>query len=153
MSVTERELDRRLDALTRRSDAPEALWSAIERRLARRRPWMAPAAAAAAVCLAVLAGLLVTDDSLQPPDRSVMEPPILETMARAEMGVMRRSAPDQVAALLEAGGPGLMQGWAVNQAAIGDLETALDARPGNRDLLDQLARARLRQSGLVNRML
>lgn len=149
MNVSDRELDRRLGALARRADAPEALWPAIERRI-RPAPGrrLTGLSVAAGVCLAILAGLLVTEQSFRNTG-----PGAMETMIAAEMAVMRRIAPDPSDELVRAMDPGLTEGWAVNQAAIDELEAALAAHPDNRNLLDRLARARVRQTQLVNRML
>lgn len=150
MTMNDMDLDRRLDALPRAADTPEALWPAIERRIAHRtrRRWLA--GIAAAVVMTVLAALIARNlEDFRPPDLTTTVS-LAATVIAAEISAMDHAAPDaeQVA------GTGFDKGWKaawdLNQAAITELEHALKESPDNRLLLDFLARARLRESELVN---
>lgn len=150
MNITDKELDRRLAALPRETDTPEALWPIIEQRIAHRhrRTWLG--GIAAAVLLGVLAALIANHfrDFQQFDLQGTAS--LAATVIAAEVEAMGRAAPDPGNDLFEGGAGSLESAWNVNQNAIDELERALKNNPGNRLLLDLLARARLRQSELVN---
>lgn len=141
MRIDDRELDRRLAALPRVTDAPEALWPGIERRLGARGYRIRTGAVAAAL-LAALAGWLWFQPGLTP---HVADPAAVAFAAEADrMGV---GAPEVTWIALD---EDWHQAWRDNEAAILELERALEQHPGNALLLDFLAQARLRQSRLIN---
>lgn len=144
MSINDAELDRRLAGLPRAVDVPAAVWTRIERRIApRRRPWIG--SVAASVVLIAVAGLLV----LSGPDKAGPADPEAVVIA-AEVDAMRRSAPDPSALMAANLDQAWHSAWIENLAAIDELEKALERNPDNRLLMDFLARARLRQSELIN---
>ena len=142
--MDDRQLDRRLDALTRTAEAPPGNWAAIERRIGKpRRSWALPAGFAAA---AVLSGVALVFSQIGP-----APPPaggLAETM-QTEMQAMRVAAPEAPAASSTDSPATLMAAWQDNQQAIAQLEQALEQDPGNRMLLEFLTEARMRQARLV----
>jgi cytochrome c-type biogenesis protein CcmH/NrfG len=142
MTLSDQELDRRLTALTRTCDAPESLWQRIGPRLSRRRRngLLAAVAGVAAVLMVALA-LFQSEPALSPAHH---------TMVSAEVEAMRRQAPSAAWALPVDSKGGVHAAWQENLAAIAELEQALERNPGNTLLLEFLARARLRQSELIN---
>ncbi len=142
MTISDQELDRRLAALTRTSDAPESLWHRIEPRLSRRR-WPSLVAAGFGIAAMLVAALVVFEQS--EPDSA----PALHIMVSAEAEAMRRQAPTAPWPL-PTSNKGLNAAWEENLAAITELEQALKRNPGNTLLLEFLVRARLRQSELIN---
>lgn len=146
------DLDRRLAALVRESDPAPTAWASIERRIEHpiERPidsplprrWAARWAAVAAVAMAAIVTVLWTqNDSAVPIDS-------MRTLVQAEVEAMRRSAPVATVAMVDE--PPWTQAWTDNQAAIDQLEAAVERNPGNRLLLEFLAEARLRQARLIN---
>lgn len=144
MTIDDHELDRRLNALPRATVADESLWPRIEQRLhpTRRRSVSAVAAAVAAVGVGVLVLALSVYESTAP------EPP---AMAQSEAAAMRAVAPDEAAVWRVNASSPLVEAWHENQAAIEQLEQALERDPGNRLLLEFLSEARLRQARLIQR--
>ena len=142
MNVDDRELDRRLNALTRETDADESLWPGIEQRLrpARRGPLVKGSAAAVVVGATVIA-LLVLNGA--PPERT--------DTAQSQAEAMRAAAPDALAVSSIDASQSLAKAWQENQAAIEQLEQALARDPDNRLLLEFLGEARLRQARLIQR--
>lgn len=155
---SERDLDGRLDALTHHCDPDPVVWSAIEARLdrenqaethrappsARRRGWAAGLAFAASLTGALALGLAL----LQSPGGPGGSAPVARAF-QMEQTAMRAVAPEPLPALLPDAPESLMAAWAENQAAIDELERALQRDPENRLLLEFLAQARLRQARLV----
>jgi hypothetical protein len=145
MTIDDRELDRRLAALTRHVEADESLWPGIERGLAsdsRRPRRIAAAAAVGALSLgAALVALSVFDRTV--PDE--------QGFAQRQAAVMRAAAPDAVAVSTVESSPRLGEAWRENQAAINELEQALKRDPDNGLLLEFLSEARLRQARLIQR--
>lgn len=141
MNVHDAELDRRLAALPRVIDAPEALWPGIERRLTARGPriW---AGAVAAGLLAAIAGGLWIQGEIAP--RSIDPAAVV---VAAEVENMGLSAPRVTRTAV---GEGWQAAWEDNETAVRELEQALENHPGNVLLLDFLAQARLRQSRMIN---
>jgi len=138
------ELDRRLGALTRTAEPVPANWAAIERRIGQRR-WrhLMPAGMAAA---AVLTGVALVVSQIAPAPETAGT---VARVMRAEVQAMRASAPE-TPAVSEVNSPtALMAAWQENQAAIDQLEQALDRDPDNRLLLDFLTEARIRQAELA----
>lgn len=135
------ELDRRLAALTRDAEPGPANWTAIERRIRRRRlPAFAAAGVAAIGFGIMLVARVGTDGFDEGAARSVVQ---------AEVRAMEASAPER-AALLQLDSPeGLMEAWQDNRQAIDELNRALERDPDNQLLLEFLAQARLRQARLV----
>lgn len=151
MTMNDMELDRRLDALPREAAAPETLWPVIERQIAHRsrRTWLA--GIAAALVMAVLAALTANNlKDLNPPDLTGTVS-LAATVIAAEISAMDRAAPDAEQVPRTDFDKGWKEAWDLNQTAINELEHALKESPDNRLLLDFLARARLRESELVNR--
>ncbi len=142
MTISDQELDRRLAALTRTSDAPKSLWHKIEPRLSRRR-WPSLAAAGFGIAAMLVAALVLIEPS--EPDSA----PAFHLMVSAEVEAMRRQAP-AAPWPLPTSGNGLSAAWEENLAAITELEQALKRNPGNTLLLEFLVRARLRQSELIH---
>lgn len=150
MNMKDMDLDRRLDALPRAADTPEALWPAIERRITHRSRQRWLTGIAAAVVMTVLAALIANNfRDFRPPDLTTTVS-LAATVIAAEISAMDRSAPDAEQAALADFDQGWKEAWDLNQAAINELEQALKESPENRLLLDFLARARLRESELVN---
>lgn len=138
------ELDRRLDALTRVAEPPSGSWSAIERRIRRRRwPGVLLAGFAAA---AVLSGVALVVSQFGPAPAPTGG--IAETML-AEVRAMRASAPEVPVTKDIESPAALMAAWQDNQQAIAQLEQALERDPDNRMLLEFLTEARMRQARLV----
>ena len=142
MTLDDRELDRRLNALTRETNADESLWPGIEQRLRPARRWPAITGSAAAVTAGAIVIALSVFDSA-PPER----PDTAQSQAEA----MRAAAPDALAVSSIYGSQSLMKAWQENQAAIEQLEQALARDPDNRLLLEFLSEARLRQARLIQR--
>lgn len=140
MTIDDRELDRRLDALTSEVEADESLWPGIERRLLPARRWPAVAAVVAALGL----GFMFVALSLY--DNAAVEH---ANVAQTEAAAMRSAAPGPLAVSSIDATPSLLEAWHENQSAIEQLEHALDRDPGNRLLLDFLTQARLRQARLI----
>ena len=138
------ELDRRLDALTRVGEPPSGSWSAIERRIRRRRwPGVLSAGFAAA---AVLSGVALIVSQIGPAPTPTGG--IAET-THAEVRAMRASAPEMPLTTNIDSPSALMAAWQDNQQAIVQLEQALEHDPDNRMLLEFLTEARMRQARLV----
>ncbi len=143
------ELDARLSALTREARPPESAWAGVAERIRSRRrgrPGRWSALAAATVVLAVAAVILQSPD-----ERSIDAEGDLDggrMLVEAEAAAMRRAAPTATGGLIDA--QPLAASWAENQAAIDELEAALDRDPDNRLLLEFLAEARMRQVRLLN---
>lgn len=141
MTINDRELDRRLAALTREADPAPENWISIERRIRARR-W--PAALAAAVLLGVAALVVMQAGPDLGPSTGA------DAFVRDQVNEMRAAAPDaRAVAMLDPAGS-VMDAWRENQAAIGQLEKALQRDPGNRLLLEFLAEARMRQARLMH---
>ncbi|PKL96767.1 MAG: hypothetical protein CVV18_00460 [Gammaproteobacteria bacterium HGW-Gammaproteobacteria-8] len=141
----DQDLDRRLAGLTTEHAPDPALWNAIEARLRpRRRPWAVPGAiAAAAGALALLLATLTPVLTRQPlPDPGI-------AAIQAEARALQALEPDPLPATWVEAPAGLEAAWQENQAAIAELEQALERTPGNRTLLEFLAQARLRQARLL----
>lgn len=141
MNMHDTELDRRLAALPRVVETPEALWPGIERRLTARTPriW---AAAVGTGLLAAIAGGLWIQGGLVP--RPVDPAAVVVATEVENMGL---SAPRVTRTAVD---EGWQAAWEDNEAAIRELEQALENHPGNVLLLDFLAQARLRQSRMIN---
>jgi len=145
MTIDDRELDRRLGALTREVEADESLWPGIESRLRtrHRKPgWIAAAAAVGALSIGALLVALSMFQRTVPDERSY---------AQRQAEAMRTAAPDAVAVSRVEASPPLIKAWRENQAAIDELERALERDPDNRLLLEFLSEARLRQARLIQR--
>jgi len=138
------ELDRRLDGLTRIAEPPPGNWTAIERRIRKRR-WTGALSAGLAAA-AVLSGVALVLSQVGP----VSVPPgaIAETM-HAEVRAMRALAPDAPAVSNIDSPAAVMAAWQDNQQAIAQLEQALEHDPDNRMLLEFLTEARMRQARLI----
>jgi hypothetical protein len=143
MTMDDRELDRRLDGLTREIEADESLWPAIERRLRPSRRWPALAATAAALAIGVLVVSQSLDERTKPETR-----PGLAGEHAAPAGEI---TPEALAVSGVDGAQPVMQAWQDNQAAIEQLEQALQRDPDNPLLLEFLSEARLRQARLIQR--
>jgi hypothetical protein len=142
MTVDDRELDRRLDALTRQVPPDESLWPDIERTIRPPRRWPAAAAVVASIGIGALfvALSLFEDDAGES-----------RSLAQREAEAMRAAAPDAVL-VSQADTPApLLNAWRDNQSAIEELEDALERDPDNRLLLEFLSEARLRQARLIQR--
>jgi hypothetical protein len=143
MTLSDRELDRRLAALPRHTETPSQHWQVIAARLdtpARRWPPMATAAIGIAACLAL--ALLVVD-----PDAGVHSDTAAFIVA-TEIQAMRT----QASGIEQSGGrltTEMSGAWEQNQDAIDELEHALARHPDNPMLIDFLAQARLRQHQLI----
>lgn len=137
------ELDRRLAALTRDAEPAPANWTAIERRIRRRR---LPALAAAAAGVAAIGfGIMLVARV----DTNGFDEGAARSVVQAEVRAMEASAPEH-AALRQLDTPeGLMEAWQDNRQAIDELNRALERDPDNQLLLEFLAQARLRQARLV----
>jgi hypothetical protein len=142
MTIDDRELDRRLNALPRETQADEALWPGIERRLRPSRRWPAAAAVVAAVGFGALFIALWVDEHGSPDAPG---------FALREAETMRAEAPDAIPVSQINASPSLRTAWQDNQSAIDELETALERDPDNRLLLEFLGDARLRQARLIQR--
>lgn len=142
--IDDAELDRRLDGLARIAEPTPGNWTAIERRIRKRRWTRALSAGLAAA--AVLSGLALVVSQLGP----APVPPggIAETM-HAEVRAMRASAPAAPAVANTDSPAAVMAAWQDNQQAIAQLEQALEHDPDNRMLLEFLTEARMRQARLV----
>jgi hypothetical protein len=144
MSISDRELDRRLAGLAREAEAPGHLWQRIEAGMNRRAsPWRPAWAAVAASVL--VAALVVT---LVPVDRTGNGFP-------AEWDVIASSSQRLLdLSLYEIAGPastgGMAAGWQTHHDAVEELKKALEQNPGNALLLDLLVRARLREMEMIN---
>jgi len=138
------ELDRRLDALTRIAEPPPDNWTAIERRIRKRRWPKALSAGLAAA--AVVAGIALVVLQIGP--TPVSSGGLAETM-KAEVQAMRVAAPETPAASDIDSPASFMAAWQDNQQAIAQLEQALEHDPDNRLLLEFLTEARMRQARLV----
>lgn len=149
----DRELDQRLEALSRRADPDPALWQAIEARLdqeTRQREtrsgnsrWFAGSAIAASIAGALTIGLLLTMQSGDFADENVA------SAFQRELVAMQASAPAPLSSIRPDAPESLMAAWAENQSAIEELEEALNRDPDNRLLMEFLAQARLRQTHLI----
>jgi hypothetical protein len=137
------ELDRRIEALTRRAEPGERVWTGIAARIepAPRAGWPWAAAAAVVLALAIVAVQPDSRRSATMPDRAVQ-------LVQAEADAMRRAAPAFAAGWIDE--VPWTEAWADNQAAIDELEAALARDPDNRLLLEFLAEARLRQARLIH---
>lgn len=142
MTIDDRELDRRLDALARETDVDQSLWPGIERRLRPARRWPAAAAGVAGVFLGALVVALLAIDGPAPEGPAV---------AQSEADAMRAAAPDVLEVSRAGASSPLMEAWQDNQAAIDQLEQALERDPDNPLLLEFLSEARLRQARLIQR--
>lgn len=147
MTVSDRRLDARLDALPRRAPTPKA-WPAIQRRIRRRRRPVA-LAIAAAIVLATLVAVLT-----QPAPAPSNDAPASRAgrIYAAEGRVMHglTSGPAWIEHVDQ--NSDWRRAWNANRAVISELEAALDANPDSRLLLDLLARAHLRQAELLRRV-
>lgn len=136
-------LDRRLAALPREHAPDPAVWQAVEARLAprrRARPWaVAAATGGLALMLAALAPMLERTAPVDPARIAIS----------AETRALQALEPTTLPAAWAEVPAGLERAWQDNQAAIAELEQALERTPGNRMLLDFLAEARLRQARLL----
>lgn len=142
--IDDSELDRRLDALVRVAEPPADSWSAIERRIQKRRWSMAvPAGLAAA---AVLCGVALVVSQLGP---APSHPGGIAEAMQAEVHAMRVAAPESPVVTDMESPEALMAAWQDNEQAIDQLEQALERDPGNRLLLEFLTEARMRQARLV----
>lgn len=146
------ELDRRLDALARVAKVPPENWKAIEQRIRRRRWAVAmPAAIAAAAFLSGIA-VVVTQITSMP-----AQPSLMARVTQAEVQAMRAVSPQiaevsDIRANLDAGfesSESLIAAWEQNQAAIAELEQAIERDPQNSLLLEFLTEARMRQARLA----
>ncbi len=143
MSLSDQELDRRLNALDRSCAPPESVWQKLQPQLetppARRssRTWLALVAAVSG--LAVISVLLLSSPQTTP-DATLVDLPAPETapaVVEPSSG-LQRSRQTLAAAAEE------------NEAAIGKLEAALVQEPDNLLLMEFLAEARLRQADLMS---
>jgi len=142
MTIDDRELDRRLDSLTRQVPADESLWPRIERQTRSPRRWPAVAAIAASVGAgAMFVALSILEDNTAQP----------AGYAQREAEAMRAVSPDAMAVSRVDASPSLQSAWRANQSAIEELERALQRDPDNRLLLEFLSEARLRQARLIQR--
>lgn len=142
--IDDSDLDRRLDALTRIAEPPPGSWTAIERRIRKRRWPVLLSTGIAAV--AVLSGVVLVVSQFGP--TPVPAGGIAET-TRAEVQAMRVAAPEAPAVSDFDSPKALMVAWQDNQQAIAQLEQALERDPENRLLLEFLTEARMRQARLV----
>lgn len=154
MTTTDRELDARLDALTRETEPDDRTWRRIERRIRQRRvvPLAATAAVAgiglgAAIVVAIVSTIVATN--VGPPSFDGTNVPRDRLLVQAEVRAMAASAPDETALRHIDSPEELMQAWQDNRDAIRELERALERDPDNRLLLEFLSEARLRQARLV----
>lgn len=148
MTLNDRQLDRRLAALTREAEPGSDHWPAIERRIGTRRRWGLPVAASAAAALVLaVAALRVLGPG---PGSQPSGAADLQAVVSAEARAMQASAPEQNAAIRARSPEALMRAWSDNQRAIEEIESALARDPGNPLLLEFLAEARLRQARLIN---
>lgn len=146
MTLDDRELDRRLAALTRESAPGADHWPTIERRIQAPRRWGLPVAASAAAALVLaVAALRVVGPGPEPNEATD-----LQAVVSAEARAMQASAPDETDVLRARSPEALMRAWSDNQSAIEEIEAALARDPGNPLLLEFLAEARLRQARLIN---
>jgi hypothetical protein len=145
MTLSDSDLDRRLAALTRQAAPPAAVWERIDQRIRQpRRPWLPVAAAATVAALGLGLVLLLANPWGEPAHR-----PGSQQIA-AEIQAMRQGSPEHHWRQPTTLNGGLEQAWEDNQAAIAELEKALERNPDNTLLLEFLVRARLRQSELIN---
>lgn len=146
MTLPDRQLDARLDALPRTAPSPE-VWPHIHRRIHARRLPALPAIAAAVV-MVLVSGWLLTQDL---PDQPDFSNPAARVMA-AEGAVMREltAGPDWLRTVDT--DSDWRTAWESNRTAINDIEAALANHPGDRLLIDLLARAHLRQAQLLRRL-
>ncbi|MGY6630900.1 MAG: hypothetical protein ACXIUL_07830 [Wenzhouxiangella sp.] len=145
MSLSDQELDRRLQALDRSCEPPERVWRQLQHELdtrpSRRRsnlPWMAMAAAVSGLAVSSALWLLPVGS---PPDSAQVElqsPQTMPTVVEEAVVGLQRSRQAVAAASAE------------NEAAIRKLEAALEREPGNLLLMEFLAEARFRQAELVS---
>ncbi|MGK7294465.1 MAG: hypothetical protein ACNS61_01400 [Candidatus Wenzhouxiangella sp. M2_3B_020] len=142
MTTSDRELDARLDALTREAEPDDRTWRRIEQRLRPRR--RAPLAAIAAAVVIGLGTLIVAQFPFGGDEVSRDR-----LLVQAEVRAMAASAPDETALQRTNSPEELMQAWQENRDAIEELERALERDPDNRLLLEFLSEARLRQARLV----
>jgi hypothetical protein len=149
MSLSDRELERRLAALPREAEAPETLWRRIEAGIetgieagaAPRRPvWFATAAS---VLVAALAVWLVP---VERPGNGWL-PPDWEVIAATNRHLLELSLQETRVHPAVVAEPA---GWGNHSRAVEELKKALEKNPGDPLLLDLLTRARLREMELVN---
>ena len=142
MSLSDQELDRRLNALDRHCTPPEKVWKTLQPELAERptRPSRRPRLAlAAAVCGLGLLGawLLLAMQTTH------------DTPMAGTSGSDTARAMDEPAAGFQRSRQALAAASAENEAAIRRLEAALEHEPGNLLLKEFLAEARFRQTELI----
>jgi len=142
MTIDDRELDRRLHALTREAEPAPGGWRSIERRMGLRR--RIPAAATAAAAVLAVGALVVF--RLAP---EAGGGPEMRRLVAAEVTAMRAAAPGQRAVAQLDSPEALMRAWQDNRDAIAELEAALARDPDNELLLEFLREARLRQARLI----
>jgi len=142
-SRLDQSLDRRLAALTRAHAPDPALWHGIEGRLPPHRRSRRLAIAAAVGGLALIVATLTAQLQREP----LLDPGRMTVDAEAQ--ALRALEPESIPAAWTEAAAGLESAWHDNQAAIAELEQALERSPGNRLLLDFLAQARLRQARLI----
>lgn len=150
MTTTDRELDARLDALTRETEPDDRTWRRIERRIRQRR--VVPLAATAAVAgigLGAAIVVAIVSTIVGPPSFDGADVSRDRLLVQAEVRAMAASAPDETALRHIDSPEELMQAWQDNRDAIRELERALERDPDNRLLLEFLSEARLRQARLV----
>lgn len=143
MTLTDHELDLRLEALPRAVDTPREPWDGIKRRLQPARPWFGRISAAAALAASVTLAVLVVESPEPTRDSpaAVVISAEVEAM-RSQSGVRNLPVSPHI-------NGGLAGAWEANQDAIDELEAALDNHPDNPMLIQFLAQARLRQSDMI----
>lgn len=148
MTLSDCELDRRLDALDRSCAPPELVWQEIERQLdiprgQPRRRWMALAAAFSA--LAIAAALVL--QPVRPPGESgLIESGLVESANQPT--ALQASSRGAGAPSLQRSRLAVARARAENAAAIRMLEAALERETGNHLLMEFLAEARFREADL-----
>lgn len=147
LNEADRALDRRLDALVRHVPSPDALWPGIDERIRHRRSRTPALAAAATIAvIAVAAALLVP----RAPEPGVTA---MRALIEREAQALRAGAPASLLPAMWQPPVTIAPAWRDNQAAIAELEAALERDPDNPLLLEFLAAARLRQAELANAVL
>ncbi|WP_406672942.1 hypothetical protein [Natronospira sp.] len=146
MTLTDRELDHRLNALPREAAPPEGIWQAIERGIRRQSRHRVLSGLAVAASVLTLGLLVWLAPSPQSPE---VEKQQWATLESASQALLQHSP----AAIAEAfGGHSNPPGWETHRAAVLELEQAVAENPGDPLLLDLLIDARLREMQLMNRV-
>ena len=143
MSLSDQELDHRLNALDRSCESPEQVWQKLKPQLDAppahrlRRPWLALAAAVAGMTL--VSALLLLPTRL-PWDSTLVDLPAPDTVSEIIEPAtgLQRSRQSLAAAAAE------------NESAIRKLKAVLEQEPDNLLLMEFLAEARFRQAELMS---